>query len=112
MIEGVLSEEVVPQNEDRGSSLTREVVVPFLQGSNELIALLADTFFREEQKLSLSVDVDQHLFSLLDQRISVLTEDKVKQRLLGKFGVACRDPSSSFYQKLFFSGIMCLTFYV
>lgn len=85
MIEGVLSEEVVPQYEDRGSSLSREVVIPLLQGSNQLVTLLADAFFREEQELSLSVYMDQHLFSLLDQRISVHTEDKVKQGLLCEF---------------------------
>lgn len=58
VIECVLSKEIIPQYEDRGSSLTRKVVLPFLQGSDELIAFLADGFFREEQEFSLSIDMD------------------------------------------------------
>lgn len=58
VIEGIISEEVVPEDEDWCSCAT-EVVVPLLKNCYELVALLSDWFFREKQKFSLSVDMDQ-----------------------------------------------------
>jgi hypothetical protein len=69
MVESVFSEKVIPKNENWRLCLTVEIVIPFFQHWKQLIALLSDNIIREKYEFSLSVNEDEHLFSLLDQRI-------------------------------------------
>lgn len=83
IIEGILSEEVIPEDEDWCSGAA-EVIVPFLKDSDELVALFSDWLIREEQKFGLAVDVDQEIFALLDEWVGVEPGDELQKGFLGE----------------------------
>ena len=71
MIEGIISEEVIPEDEGWCIDMSFEVVIPFIEHCNNLITFLPDILFGEEEEFSFSVDIDEHIFSFFDQRISI-----------------------------------------
>ena len=78
-VEGVIPEEVVPKDEGRRDGGTSEIVVPFVKESHDLIALLADVFIGEEQELGFPVDVDETVFSLLDQWVRLDASNEIEE---------------------------------
>jgi hypothetical protein len=79
IVKSIFSEEVVPKNEDRRDTLAIEVMIPFFEESNQLVALLSHLFVREEQKFGLPVDLDKEILSLLDERITIDTVNEFSQ---------------------------------
>jgi len=62
------------------------MIVPFLEGCYQLIALFSDALFWEKQKFSLSVYVDEKILAFLYERVSIKTGNKIEQRFLSEFG--------------------------
>ena len=77
MIEGVISEEIVPENESWCKWRSFEVIVPLIEHGNDLITLFSDSLFREEKELGFPVDIDENIFSFFDKRIGGDSIDKV-----------------------------------
>jgi hypothetical protein len=73
----VFTEKVIPQHERRTDGLAIKVVVPFLKEGHNLIALLSHSLIREEEKLSLTVDINEGVLTFLDKRISLNITDKI-----------------------------------
>ena len=78
IVEGIVLEEIVPEDEGWCQFGGFHVVIPSVQHSNDLIALLSEVLFWEEQELGLSVDVNEHIFSFLDERVSTDTNDVIE----------------------------------
>jgi len=62
------------------------MIVPFLEGCYQLIALFSHALFWEKQKFSLSVYVDEKILAFLYERVSIKTDNKIEQRFLSEFG--------------------------
>ena len=105
IIECIISEEIIPKNESRRYWRTFKIVVPLLQESDNLITLFSDIFFREEQKFSLSIDVDENLLSFFDKWICINSWSIIKQAFKSKSVSACCQFSTSLNQKLFFGWV-------
>ena len=110
VIEGVLSEEVVPEDEDWRSGAA-EVVVPLLEDSDELVALFSDWFLGEEEEFGLAVDVDQEILALLDEWVGVEPSDELQKRFLGELAT-CGQSSPGLDEELLLRWVVHLTLYV
>ena len=77
VIEGIISEEVVPEDEGWCVDMSFEVAIPLIEHGNDLITFLPDVLFWEEEELCFSVDIDEHVFSFFDQGVRVDVVDKV-----------------------------------
>lgn len=66
VVEGIFSKEIIPQDKYWCSSVAHEIMVPFFQGSDELIAFLSDNLIGEEQKLGLAIYMDEKILSFFD----------------------------------------------
>ena len=77
MIEGIISEEVVPEDEGWCVDMSFKVAVPLIEHGNDLITFLPDVLFWEEEEFSFSVDVDEHFLSFFDQGVCVDVVDKI-----------------------------------
>lgn len=68
IVESILSQEIIPKNEDRcaWAILIIKVAVPFLEVSNQLVALFPYGLFWEEKEFNFSEDIDHDFFSLFD----------------------------------------------
>lgn len=109
MVESVLSEKVIPKNKNWRLGFTVKIVVPFLQNWKQLITFLSDNIVREKHELCLSVNEDEHLFSLFDQRICWYWWNQVPCFLCIKFLL---NQSTNHHCDLLFSRTYCIFVYV
>ena len=110
VIEGVLSEEVVPEDEDWRSGAA-EVVIPLLEDSDELVALFSDWFLGEEEEFGLAIDVDQEILALLDEWVGVEPSDELQKRFLGELATSSQS-SPGLDEELLLRWVVHLTLYV
>lgn len=83
-------------------------MVPFLEESDQLVALLSHLFVGEEQKFGLSVDLDKQVLSLLDERIAIDAVDELSQTFRVEF-TNRRNLSADVEHKLLLGGVLNLS---